>query len=67
MEEAVAQDAGVVDHAVDAAEGVERAFDDARAAARFRHAVVVGDRLAAGRDDLVDDALRRRVVAARRR
>ena len=48
MEDAVAQDAGVVDDAVDAAEVVDRRLDDAFGAGRIGDAVAVGDGLAAG-------------------
>ena len=54
VEDAVAQDAGVVDHAVDAAEVVDRRLDDALGALRIGDAVAVGDRRAAGLADLGD-------------
>src|SRR5690606_4184102 len=57
VEDAVAQDAGVVDHAVDALEVVERALDDLFRALRFGNALEVGDRLATGLADLVYDLL----------
>ena len=56
-ERLVAQDPGVVDHDVDATEGVDGGLHDRRAALGRRHRVGVGDRLAAGRGDLVDDQL----------
>ena len=48
VERLVAQDAGVVDDDVDAAEGVDRRLHDRRAALGGGHRVGVGDRLAAG-------------------
>src|SRR5262249_22017932 len=48
MEDAVAQDAGIVDHAVDAAEGVDRRLDDALGPLRIGDAVAVGDGVAPG-------------------
>ena len=56
-ERLVAQDSGVVDDDVDTTEGVDRRLHDRRSALRGRHRVGVGDRLAAGRRDLVDDEL----------
>ena len=64
VERLVAQDAGVVDHDVDAAEGVERRLHDGLAALRRGDRVGVGDRLAARRLDLVDDELGRAGIAA---
>src|SRR5690606_13226704 len=55
VERLVAQDAGVVDHDVDAAERVERALHDRGAALGRGDAVGVGHRLAAERLDLADD------------
>ena len=52
LEADVAQDAGVVDEHVDAAEGLDGGLDDLLAVV---DAVVVGDGLAAGGLDLVDD------------
>jgi hypothetical protein len=52
LEGNVAQDAGVVDEDVDAAKGLDGGLDDALA---VLDAVVVGDGLAAGLFDLVDD------------
>ena len=52
-ERLVAQDAGVVDDDVDASEAVDRGLDDRLAALGRRDRVVVGDRLAAGRLDLL--------------
>ena len=46
------------------AEGVDRGLHDGRAALGRRDAVAVGDGLAAGRRDLVDDLLGRTDVAA---
>ena len=64
VERLVAQDAGVVDDDVDALEGVERGLHDRRAALDRGDRVVVGDGLAAGGLDLVDDLLRRAGVGA---
>jgi len=58
VEEAVAQDAGIVDHAVDAAEVVQRALHDAAGGRGLGHAVHVGHGLAAGGLDLFDHLLR---------
>ncbi len=55
VEDAVAQNAGVVDHAVDAFEAVERALDDLFRALRLGDAVVAGNRFAAGLADLLHD------------
>ncbi len=63
VERLVAQDAGVVDHDVDLAERVDRALHDRRAALGGGDGVGVGDGLAAGRLDLVDDELGRALVA----
>jgi len=56
----ITQDAGVVDHDVELAEGVERALDDALGGLEVGHAVAVGDRLAAHLLDLRDHLLRGR-------
>ena len=64
VEDAVAQDAGVVDHAVDAAEVVDRRLDDALGALRVGDAVAVGHRRAAGLLDLADHLIRDRDVGA---
>ena len=64
LERRVAQDAGVVDDDVDLAEGVDGRLHDRRAALGRGDAVVVGDGLAAGRLDLVDDLLGGRLGAA---
>jgi hypothetical protein len=56
-ERGVAQDAGVVDHDVDPAERVQGGLHDRLAALPGVHAVVVGDRLAARGDDLLDDGV----------
>ena len=64
VERLVAQDAGVVDHDVDPAEGVERALHDRRPALDGGDRVGVGDRLATGRLDLVDDPFGSTLVAA---
>src|SRR5260370_27302235 len=57
MKDAVAQDAGVVDDAVDTAEGLERGADDALGAGRVGDAVGIGDGRTAGCADLVHDLL----------
>jgi hypothetical protein len=54
----VAQDAGVVDEHVEPAEGVDRLVHECFGAAPRRDAVVVRDRVAALRLDLVDHLLR---------
>ena len=59
VEALVAQDPGVVHDDVDAAEGVERALHDRRAALGRRHRIGVEHGLAAGVLDLVDDLLAR--------
>ena len=64
MEDAVAQDAGIVDDAVDPAEVLDRGLDHALGAGRIGDAVAVGHGLAAGRLDLVADLLGRRRAAA---
>src|SRR5262245_22768197 len=52
MEDAVAQDAGVVHHAVDATKVVDSGLDDALGAVRIGDAVAVGNGNAAGLPDL---------------
>ena len=64
MENHIAQDAGVVDHAVDATEVVHRALDDFSGAGKFGDAVVIGRGFTAGLFDFIDHFLRRRLVAA---
>src|SRR5262249_27856864 len=64
MEDAVAQNAGIVDDGVDAAESVERGANDALRAGGLGDAVGIGGGSAARRADLLDDALRRTDVAA---
>jgi hypothetical protein len=56
-EEAVAQDAGIVDHPVDAPEGVERALNDTAGTVPIGDAVGTGGGFAAKRPDLVDHLL----------
>ena len=56
-DEAVAQDAGVVDHHVEPAELVDRLLDERFRAVPRRDVVGVGDGPAAGRHDLVDHLL----------
>ena len=58
-EHAVAQDAGVVDEHVEAAERLDGGVDEALGALPVGDVVAVGDGLAAHRLDLVDDVLRR--------
>jgi hypothetical protein len=64
VEKAIAQDACIIHHAVDAPKGGDSAFDDALRACRFRDAVDVGDRLAAGLPYFIDHLLRRAAVLA---
>ena len=65
MEDAVAQDAGVVHQDVDAAERVERGLHDLVGVLRLADRQRRGDRLPARLLDLVDHLLRRAGVAAR--
>ena len=65
VERLVAQDAGVVDDDVDGAERVDRGLHDRLAAFGCGDRVGVGDGLAAGGLDLVDDELGGTLVAAR--
>ena len=65
VEDDVAQDAGVVDQDVDAAEGVERGLDDQVGVLRLGDGERGGDGLAAGLLDGRDRILRRTVVGAR--
>ncbi len=64
VEDAVAQDAGIVDQDIDAAEGVERRLDDFVGIARLADRQRRGDRFAAGFLDFVDDRLRRAGIGA---
>ena len=64
VEEPIPQDAGVVDHRIDAAKHIERGLHHAIGAGVVRHAVAVGAGLAAQRLDLFDHALRRAGVTA---
>src|SRR5215468_2801808 len=64
MEDAVTQDAGVVDQDVDAAEGGERSLHDLVGIFRFGDRQRRGDRLAAAALDLVDHLLRGRGIRA---
>ena len=64
VKEAVAQNARVVHHHVDAAKVVHRGLHNARGALRVRHAVGVGHRLTAQGLDLVHHFLRRARVMA---
>ena len=61
---AVAQEAGVVHQHVEAAERVDRRVHQVAGAVPVGDVVGVRDRLAAGRDDLVDEKLRGRGVGA---
>ena len=61
---AVAEEPGVVHEHVEAAEGVDRGVHEAAGAVPVGDVVGVGDGLAARRDDLVDDQLRRAPVGA---
>ena len=58
----VAQDAGVVDQHVEAAERIERGADDVLGSLEVGHAVVVGNGLAAALGDDVDDLVGRSLV-----
>ena len=64
VEDRVAQDAGIVDQDVDAAEGVERGLHDRFGVLRLGDRERRGDRLAAGLLDLVHHLLRRAGVGA---
>src|SRR5262249_16448635 len=64
MEDAVAQDAGNIDDAVDAAERVDRGFHDVGGRPRFGDAVEIRNRLPAVALDLVHHLLRRRIRRA---
>src|SRR5690606_32359171 len=59
VEHHVTQDAGRIDHRMQAAEGVERLLHHALDGAVVGHAVRVGDRFAAGGADLLGDLLGR--------
>src|SRR3546814_16646598 len=60
----VAQDAGVVDHCVDAAEFRDRILDDRGRFLRIGDIAEIGGRPAARRDNLIGGRLRRRRLAA---
>jgi hypothetical protein len=64
VKDAVAQDTGVVDENVDAAEGVERRLDDQIGVLRLGDRQGAGDRPAAGACDLLDHGLRRTGIGA---
>ena len=64
MEDAVAQDARIIDHAVDLAEVLDRGLDHALRARRIGDAVAVGHGLAAESRDLLANLLRRSRAAA---
>src|SRR5580658_10795536 len=57
---AVAQNTGVVDHDIQLAEIVDRTLDDALGGLEIAHALIVGDRLAAGRANFLDYLFGRR-------
>src|SRR6266571_7184802 len=65
MEDAVAQDAGIIDEDVDAAEMLERRRDDFFGIARLADRERRGNRRAAGFFDLIDHRLRRAHISAR--
>ena len=64
VKHSVAQDAGGVEHDVQTAERLARLLDHRQAVVEFGDRPVVRCRIAAGRLDLVDDLLRRRLVGA---
>ena len=64
VKKAVAQNAGVVDHAVNLPERIHRRGDNPRGARRIGHAVGVGHRIAASRLDLGHHFLRRAGITA---
>ena len=64
VEEAITQNACVVNHHVDATKGVERGLNDSTSARYFAHAVGVGNRFTTQRFDLVHDRLRRACVVS---
>ncbi len=57
VEDHVAQDAGIVDDAVEPAEMIGRRLDDLAGGDRFRHRLEIGDRGAAALLDLLDHFL----------
>ena len=63
-EKAVAQDAGVVDDAIEPTVGVHRQLHHARSGVPVGHAVAVGNGLAASGGDLIDHLLGPFAVAA---
>ena len=63
-EHPVPQDAGIIDEDVEVTEGAHGLIDEALRTLPVRDVVVVGDRLATGGDDLVDDLLGGRRVGA---
>ncbi len=64
VKDAIAQDAGVVDHAIDAPECLHGGLDDALGRRRVGNAVAVCDRLPSGLLDFVDHLVGDRFVAA---
>ena len=64
VEEAVAQDAGIVDDGVDPPEGIERLLDHAVRRRPVGHAVAVGACLATGRPNLIHHGLSPRAILA---
>jgi hypothetical protein len=65
VERPVTQDASVVDHDVDLAEGVERSLDHPLAAFERRHVVVVGYGLSTGARNLGDHGVGHRRARTR--
>ncbi len=62
VEHLVAQNAGSIEHDMQAAERVARLLDHGEAIVELGDRPVIGDSFAAGRLDLVDQLLRRRLV-----
>ncbi len=59
VKQAVAQNAGIVDHAIDTTERVHCRLDDACRTAGVGHAIGIGNRLTTGGDDFIYHLLRR--------
>ncbi len=64
VEEAVTQNASVVDHGVDPPKGIERLFNHAMRRCPVGHAVAIGACLATGRPNLVHHGLSPRAILA---
>jgi len=64
VEDDIAQYAGIVDHAIDAAETVERALDDLTGGSEPGYAIVAGNSLTSVFPDFSDHFLCGRLVAA---